>query len=719
MGSNMLHRFIEWIICITLFLIHVESNCPTEITCNGVNNCYVIYTGNNDWYYYHKQPGNSKHIGGDPPSSASSYVLKRLSTKTRSPSDIERECQEAGAKTVVINNDQEYDQLTHNIIHILSTGQKSSFYVKVGSLQGFSSPCGKVTIEDGFFVNEDEINEILCNQAQSVNDIVCESISASECPEPTTITPTITHPSSSVSTVTTSPTTSVSPTSITLTTSRPTVEVLARETTRQAKNISVFESENQPIQQTNEFFTHTFLYIVLSASFVVLLVVIGITCFLVKRRKKKRKSACFVAVEQDQNTYGEAGEASVSLNVASETIQVHLDNEYQDVDHRMPNQDTNVNQKQEVHYKVPKEQNVYESMPHESGYNREKDSKLEQGDAIDAHVGHYSIPRKSVDKYTSAECIYQEPDLTVNNDIKNSRSVNEIDDDKCNSKYHEPSPLKNVTVPVYDLPKPKVKQEDSNRSLGKQNSLSNNCENEEKISTKPHTPMKPPSAQFKSKTNTANTDNKKKAKPKYKIPSTYDIHVPFEIANEKKDNRELNSKATAKPCFTQKGNQHNYISMDKNHEKEERAEQYYTQESVNQYENYFAKPVDCLSSNYDVPRKANEYETCDDMEGQKGQSDSTYDVPRLPNEYESCDDNMNKERAVNISNAFYEALEQGVNDSKSPKESGKKKTKSKPKTGAKPKSQNPVSGYMSYDSESHDDHYQELDKSAVKIIKFR
>ncbi|XP_033103589.1 uncharacterized protein LOC117106325 [Anneissia japonica] len=103
------------------------------------------------------------------------YKFIRVNRNWRSCIDAQRECEKVGGNITVINSVSEYQQLTSNVLYILSVFGDSTFNVHVQNLpQG--TGCATITVQDELILsNSVTITNTDCTTTCMVDTIVCES----------------------------------------------------------------------------------------------------------------------------------------------------------------------------------------------------------------------------------------------------------------------------------------------------------------------------------------------------------------------------------------------------------------------------------------------------------------------------------------------------------------------------------------------------------------
>ncbi|XP_033117042.1 uncharacterized protein LOC117116982 [Anneissia japonica] len=765
------------IICsvvLTWICVYIEAQCPTEISCAGINECYMLFSTSNDWYF--KNPdGQNKNIGGNPPASASKYIYIPVAEKLRSLPDVEGECLQAGANIVIINDNLEYEQLTENLLHILKFNEDSIFNVKVNSLpqKYIYDTCGEITVDDGFFGNDVRIVASRCSKQNRVNSIICESTDDLKCPASTTVKPTEkTTTTSSRASVTTI--TQTSPIITVISTVANTVQnftTYEEEHTRQTEQTEQ-ESFVQPLQAE---FSNTMMYTLLPVSLVVFCIVTGLTCFVVVRRRNKQRGRRFDSVaivmrppsiddlgvgERESNIYmfpdevKLEGHVSASIDVASNTVETNTDGYIINATHQVDNRETDNDLKAEGHYTVPKK-DAYVCMS-----NKSDAAKLSKhGDGASTPSAHYNVPRLHAGEYVNA--IYQEPsplgsstltgsgqyDTPMHQDTKNIQYVTpKLSPDKYKGNgndniYQEPCFVGDTSSFQYDTPKLGVNKEGENGNIYQEpsplgngaQSSNDQCDvSRHKKFSKYKQGEKPIENGGTKEIAKKCTISKNKSSKHCQVnqrkddsPPMNTCEIPVNYEKSRKDKEEVLSHQVSIEHYDIPKGINEYENCDSFMDEQKGSNKTNNnQVSTNHVQNI---PND----HYDVPRIANEYEDCGDsitkyLE-QKGESschvssNEHYDIPKAANEYETCGNNVDIHPGQEDSNKHYEEV-RGEKDGMLKKDSSNRKNQmlSKPK----PKPRRQVSKtvkheYMSYEGESQNNaRYQELDKTSMKRMKF-
>ncbi|XP_071953057.1 uncharacterized protein [Antedon mediterranea] len=292
-----MHRFIQWpkcvsgVIIICLLTLGISgTRCPNGFDCSGVNNCYLIYSKDGEWKY--RDPKGETHGADDNVySHPNCYKYIKVDNKPRSCDDAQRKCELVGGNITVINSLEEYNQLTENVLHVLSVGNKNRFYVHVQNMG-----CKIINVHDRYGLSNTVTSDIIeCSTTVRVNSIICESTDKTKiCQVPTTSTP---RSVSTTSLFNTQPEMSTSENSHPINTDK------TISSTNMSSPNSNFTSGNK--QASDD------LLVIICVPLVVIILVIIIALFLIRRKKKKRNTS--------NSNYAKGGRVSYSNGVLIDT----------------------------------------------------------------------------------------------------------------------------------------------------------------------------------------------------------------------------------------------------------------------------------------------------------------------------------------------------------------------------------------------------------------
>ncbi|XP_033117531.1 uncharacterized protein LOC117117359 [Anneissia japonica] len=175
-----MQRWVQIILVVAWKIAIVGAQRSSEFDCPEFAPwCYMIYPTNNDGWKY-KDPRGVIYDGNEYVyESPNCYKFLRVYEDecVSSCANAQLLCEEEGGNITVIDSIDEYEQLTYNVLHALSVGQKSTFSVHVQNplLNNISMGCATIMIGDGYTSNT--INIYSDNTTTGiVNSIVCESM---------------------------------------------------------------------------------------------------------------------------------------------------------------------------------------------------------------------------------------------------------------------------------------------------------------------------------------------------------------------------------------------------------------------------------------------------------------------------------------------------------------------------------------------------------------
>ncbi|XP_033117537.1 uncharacterized protein LOC117117365 isoform X2 [Anneissia japonica] len=176
-----MQQWIKCILVVTWKMAIVEAQCPSEFACTEFAPwCYLIYPTNDGWKY--KDPHEVNYDASkDVYELANCYKFIRVNEQKGLGSciNVQQKCEKLGGNITVINSIDEYNQLTNNVLHLLSAWQDndSTFNVHVQNitLNNIRMGCATIFIEDGILINGKKIVNRDNTTTGTVDTIVCES----------------------------------------------------------------------------------------------------------------------------------------------------------------------------------------------------------------------------------------------------------------------------------------------------------------------------------------------------------------------------------------------------------------------------------------------------------------------------------------------------------------------------------------------------------------